>query len=621
MNFLFSRFYFCKYFSVNVNNTLTGQFGCRKHTKAHNMSSLRDKYEQSKRGAYIPRERLAERFSPREKKLLHSYESHRASTYANDFRFGSATRDKQDFSYKPPLKDVAYSREYSSSNYKPKYDGNLGGTAEGDDFSPIRTIPFALGSKYSPSSLYKTQPKKSGDGILKSRATNSGYRVSKLDSQKGGILKRLGLYFFNRIVKEDNKLDSSSSGRKRVLFASENLPFTKNQENSTPIDTSVYEDALNEERERNKRLTLSYEQEVRRLEDELDFKDQEFNSLKEMLELRERKEQENLEKLEESFNKSLRENEVRHLEDRLRLLELKELLNAERTLIQRESVKIQDEKEKLMKEKRDIENKLRKYELDLKRLVEQQVNTLIRPLAKEHASTRDILLKEEVDIQKEIDDNKDQHVRFFETLLKISDSLPRYNERFFLSLDSIVSDQRTVPKPTRRLEKLKVLEKKVNEYLSTFDQITASTKTLQLSSLFEKLEKNLSISLEKRKRNVKQLDHEIFKANLILADGDTILQILSLTLKSASYLRYLRLFEHKGTLLEEMKLLIELLLRLNTLTVKLYERDELVNINDNNFNNLITSTPRNNYENSGERLSPIDYSTFFRELDRLIQQF
>lgn len=631
------------------------------------MSTLRSKYEALKKQAYVSR------------------------ASEQDGQFRPRLRGNSSIT---PVRLSSLSSRYSAykDSREPQNDGRLPSSlGTSDEFSPIRRIPF-VSSSFSPSSLFKSSSPPIHSSLSKRRTGGYGSggsggsgRISKTRIPTKGVFQRLGLYVYDKLtssllasVQPQTSIEiqrglTEPRGGKKVWFADNPMVLPP-----VGVPDSGVEDILAKERERYHRLKNSYEQELRRLEDELDLKDQEINSTREILTVREIREQERLAELENSFQENLiaerRAEEEKFSEHRRKLRELELQIKEQQEVLKRESESVQLEKShlvdetervemersrlvdefdrvqlernRLVDELKEVELKREKYkELDEKRLkvlekIKQQKPPQEKPQEKpttvntpmnlratsKYQSTKETLNNEKKQIKSEIEENNQQLLQFLESLVEISKSISSQSfpdeerETLLSNLELLVTGtggtQLNHPNNIR-ISKLSSLKVKLDEYLKSFKQVNSFShnKKSSLRLLFENLERNLLLSFGKRKRNVEKLNHEIFKVNLMLADSYAITSVLGNSIGDC--LKYLRIFERKSSFLEEMLLLNDLLFKLSYMLLELeLELTSRVTV--------VTSTPRfsrsrkNKDKEEDVTFSPIDISTYFADLDKLI---
>lgn len=580
------------------------------------MSTLREKYEESRRRAYRPREPIARR---------------------NNYN------------------------EINGTRFVPRVRSPISSTSLKRPLSPIRsldTLPFTPSKLKAPIGIYRhtgTRRSKIDGGILlKSNRSKRQMPVSVLQSQKKGVLQRLGQFFLrlcgNDSIGNEEEINEGIQ-KKKVWFEDKD----KN---------------LEIEREHTERLKKTYEEELRKLEDELDEKEMEVNTTREQLRLQEVEQEKRVQDLESSF---IRDHEARLAEqrdkenqlqqDRQRLEQLEEKIRIQQKELRERTERVEKERKILIEQQTDIENKQRKFlELDRRRFemlrkirnersrvksIEREresesemYNDFVTPIRSKRpvlseldpsnsfantssfekfkSDTSNILVREKHELIKEFEENENQRVKFFETVTNISTSVTakqsNNNDKLLSNLEQLLKNLDKNSKLQSRTQNYKSIETKLNEYLIMFENSKHSRNENRtaLESLFNKLEKNLSITFEKRKNGVKELNHEIFNINLMLADPETASRVV--TNESSTCVRFLAYYERKGLLLGEMIKINRILIMLEYLNQLIRKKEDYLGLKDLEL--ITTSTPR--YMDEGyERpfsLSPIDVSGYFVDM-------
>lgn len=521
-------------------------FHHNKHRPKLAMSSLSQKYEQAKRRRYGLRadplggslDGPRARFVPRQR-----------SSYRDVPRIDPS-----------PIKEAKYPRDPPTT------------------FSPIRPIPLSLAHQ-PPASILMT-----GSPPTAHVSAGRAGRVQKPPAPRRGVLERLS-HFLNRAAKRDGK---------RVWFEDDELLRPP-----AAAPAAAPPPAL-EERHRIDRLKRLYEQELSRLEDELEMREREIEDARQAL----RQSDQRGKELEASFRETL--DAERHASDstRQRVAELEASLREQRLAMEEQARQVELAQQRVLEELREVDRRRQQCrQLDQKRA---QVLDEIRRQRNKPAEASRALAEQQRRIERQRDDNDQQQLRFLETLVEMSRQLARTGDRLLLAeLEALVSALR----PRAAADASWAL---LRQRLDSYRELVALApprQRAQLRDLFGKLEHNLASLFAKREAAVKALDHEIFRVNLVLADRDAVARLLQLTTQSKECLRYLRHFEDRTRLLAEMAALTELRLQVSKLMRMAGEGADI----------LDSSTPRPQRDPDFS-LSPIDVSAYFRDIDRCAAQ-
>lgn len=503
------------------------------------MSSLSQKYEQAKR----------RRYGSRADPLGAGLDAPRA-------RFVPRQRSYHDSTRPNPITEA----QYTPTTY-----------------SPIRPIPLSLAHQPPASILMTGSPP---------RAHVSGGRagrVQKAPAPRRGVLERLS-HFLNRSARQDAK---------RVWFEDEPLRPAAAAAAAPPAPPPALE-----ERHRIDRLKRLYEQELRRLEDELEMREREIEDARQALRQRDERGQE----LEASFRETL--DVERHAADstRQRVAELEASLREQRVAMEEQARQVELAQQRVLEELREVERwRQQCRQLDQKRA---EVLDEIRRQRSPPAAASRALTEQQRRIERQRHDNDQQQLRFLETLVAMSRQLARTgNEALLAELEALVGAVR--PRAAAEAP-WALLRQRLDSYRGLV-ALAPPRQRAQLRHLFGELERNLASLFAKREAAVRALDREIVRVNLVLGDRDAVARLLRLATQSKECLRQLRQFEDRTRLLAEMAAVTELRLQVS----------ELMRMAGNDI--VDTSTPRPQRD-PDLSLSPIDVSRYFRDIDRCAAQ-
>lgn len=389
-------------------------------------------------------------------------------------------------------------------------------------------------------------------------------------------------------------------------FVDEAISLRRQQYESEKLNSqiSMLQDQIKHEKEKNERIRNQYQGKIRLLEQSYQAHTEEQNSqiltLQKQANLHiselEKSKLEDLEnelfKKHEKFLVKQKEKELELLEEKVRLENLEHDLNLERIKLEKDFAKLKKDRKAILKQELEIGAKSKRLnELDSKtiRLLDnmghQNLDSDMEAISKiklnqeRYRQERKMLEIEAQSIRSDLESNEHDYVKFFEKLIEISQAILKSGdsgkEYILNDFETLLDSLNTSDMATSLLAKFESIKFKFAEYLTAFCrfQVLYSTQRLQvigeeynlddqreIRPLFARLQESFSKSIYKKRNLLYEMNREISKFHIDLISTSTSNQ----RCKDIA-----RTFEKRSRILNEMKVINELLVTLSVLLVQL----------------------------------------------------
>lgn len=416
-------------------------------------------------------------------------------------------------------------------------------------------------------------------------------------------------------------------GNKRVWFEKDDLKETKRRDISFDEPKDLVEEAtiqrrqhyeseqtnhrlrelheiIQRERDNSEQLKAKYDDKIRSLKSKFDRRTEELNE--QILTLQKRAslhiddlEKTKIDQLErelfkehEKFLVKQKEQKQELSKERQRLRTLEYELNSKRSEVENDLAKLKKEQKLILKQR--LEMNLRSKELDdlnernLQRNrqtsnfdLNDVVVTRFKLNQERYRQERKLLNEEKQIIKSDLESNEKDYVQFFEKLIDISQSILRggdtHKEYILNDFETLLESLNTKEIPKKLLIRFESIKRKFSDYLNAFHRFQLAFSRLgiqdigeeysidnliEIRTLFTRLTESFSKSIYKKRKCVYQMNQDISAFQISLMSSSTSSQRCRDIAKA---------YDKRSKILNEMKVLNELLINLSILLKQLEE--------------------------------------------------
>lgn len=365
-------------------------------------------------------------------------------------------------------------------------------------------------------------------------------------------------------------------------------------------------DIIKREKDNNERLRSKYDDRIKSLKIEFDKCTEELNQQILVLQNRARLHVDELEKTKleqlerelfkehEKFLVKQKEQEQELSKEKRRLQTLEYELNSKRNKLENDLATLKKDRKEIMQQKLEISLKRKNLdelnERNLQLTNNRKTNnfgpndvvvTRLGLNQERYKQERKLLNEEKRIIKSDLDANENDYVQFFEKLIDISQSILRegdtHKEYILNDFETLLESLNTKDMPKNLLIKFESIKAKFAEYLNAFHRFRLAYARLEaqdigeeynidnlieIRSLFTRLTESFSKSIYKKRKGLFQMNQEISAFQINLMSSSTSSQRCRDIAKA---------YDKRSKILNEMKVLNELLISLSILLKQLEE--------------------------------------------------
>ncbi|CUM55986.1 uncharacterized protein AC631_05048 [Debaryomyces fabryi] len=364
------------------------------------------------------------------------------------------------------------------------------------------------------------------------------------------------------------------------------------------------QDIIQKERDNSERLKAKYDDKIKSLKSEFDHRTEELNEKILVLQRRaslhvDELEKTKLDQLErelfrehEKFLVKQKEQEQELSKERQRLQTLRYELNSKRSEIENDLAKLKEDQKIILKQRLEIGLKSKKLDdLNEGNLLKRRkardfdsndvVVTRLKLNQQRYRQERKLLNEEKQIIRSDLEENEKDYVHFFEKLIDISQSILKggdsHKEYILNDFETLLESLNTKEMPKKLLIRFESIKRKFSDYLDAFQRFQLAFSRLgiqdigeeysidnliEIRTLFTRLTESFSKSIYKKRKRLYQMNQEISAFQISLMSSSTSSQRCRDIAKA---------YDKRSKVLNEMKVLNELLVSLSILLKQLEE--------------------------------------------------